>query len=30
MIVQDASEEDSIRVRDMLSGLLHRHPWVGP
>ena len=30
VIVQDASEEDSIRVRDMLSGLLHRHPWVGP
>jgi sugar phosphate isomerase/epimerase len=29
VIVQDASEDDSIRVRGLLSGLLHRHPWAG-
>ena len=27
VIVQDASEADSIRVREMLAGLLRRHPW---
>jgi sugar phosphate isomerase/epimerase len=29
VIVQDASEGDSIRVRDMLAALLRRHPWRG-
>jgi sugar phosphate isomerase/epimerase len=27
VIVQDASEADSVRVREMLAGLLRRHPW---
>ncbi len=27
VIIQDASETDSIRVREMLAGLLRRHPW---
>jgi sugar phosphate isomerase/epimerase len=30
VVVQDASEDDSIRVRDMLAGLLRRHPWPAP
>ncbi|MGI8446758.1 MAG: sugar phosphate isomerase/epimerase family protein [Streptosporangiaceae bacterium] len=30
VIVQDATEEDSIRVRGMLSGLLQRYPWASP
>jgi sugar phosphate isomerase/epimerase len=28
VIVQDVSEADSIRVREMLAGLLRRHPWA--
>ncbi len=28
VIVQDASESDSIRVRGLLSELLRRHPWA--